>query len=384
MFKWVHTQTVRKGPRVPMTPVGTLVLNVDVYVPRDVKLVRCKREARISNEPSAGPWCMQLHDHLIVCKGKLMETFDSEGVWLGELPKAYWPPRNLVFAALLTETGEQPDGSLSHYDDTHLVTLVVQEDGQILGFGHRKPIRGAVDLSAIRFCTNMGLNLVDNVSIHVCDVHSDDVEGRIVVLQGSLHSKKFLRASADPVAQITADCRPAMNSMRFITAGGTLGGYHLLEVTLESSKPGVGKDGSVMWRDARWTNDSIHLSGLIFEGVGGRSRDFGPVNPEMATYILRNFQQLLIKNFGSIDAAWDQVFDEDGSGVCDLQEFKLGCKKCHYLAAPDRVWAVLDQDGSGSISVEELKHGIDEGGHVGSSRVLSMRQRAATPLFPNA
>merc|ERR1712087_81274 len=79
---------------------------------------------------------------------------------------------------------------------------------------------------------------------------------------------------------------------------------------------------------------------------------------ESLTIFVTDFQNFLIRKFGSIEVAWHVAFDTDGSGSINFTEFGLGCKASGYVGNATRLWAALDEDRSGEISLDELNTGL--------------------------
>merc|ERR1712187_679635 len=81
---------------------------------------------------------------------------------------------------------------------------------------------------------------------------------------------------------------------------------------------------------------------------------------ETLKVFVKDFQNFLIRKFGSIELAWAEAFDTDGSGSINFTEFGLGCKASGYVGNATRLWAALDSDYSGEISMAELNTGVTE------------------------
>lgn len=254
------------------------------------------------------------------------------------------PRKPLQFAALSREAFDV-GGHVAF--TSSLVTLVVLPDGWICGVSTRE-IEGAVDLSAIRFCLGGGISLIDEVSLHTVDVSGS----RIVCLQGMLTTRYFSVHSHKPLAILPESCRPPQE-LPFVVAG-TRSGFNLLMVR---ALRGGGVGGDIMWRDSYWNHDNISLTGLMYE-VHPEVLSISTLNStwtgESLKIFVRDFQQFLVRKFGSVEAAWATAFDLDGSGAINFTEFSLGCKAAGYVGNATRLWAALDEDHSGEISLEEL------------------------------
>merc|ERR1719222_787999 len=92
---------------------------------------------------------------------------------------------------------------------------------------------------------------------------------------------------------------------------------------------GCGVGGDLIWRDSIWNHDQIHLTGMMFE-VASDAIQFSALSAswtgESLKIFVKDFQNFLIRKFGSIQVAWEQAFDLDGSGSINFTEFGLGCK----------------------------------------------------------
>jgi hypothetical protein len=198
-----------------------------------------------------------------------------------------------------------------------------------------------------------GLSLVDSVTLHTVEVNGT----RMVTLQGSLTERFFSMHSARPLGVLPESCQPP-REIPFIVAGAAPGGFHLVKI-----KPsrGMGVGGELAWGDSRWNHDQIHFTGIMYS-VSDHAltcstldntwsgEDFG----NKAQLLFRDFGRYLIKKYGSVQAAWKNVFDAQGAGVIGFTSFSLGCKASGYIGSATRLWAALDTDRSGNISMEEM------------------------------
>jgi len=237
---------------------------------------------------------------------------------------------------------------------------VVTPDGALSGISSQE-LSGAIDLSAVRFAIDGGISLVDEVSLHTVDVGSS----RLVSLQGALNESHFLTHPKKAFALLPESCRPPQE-LAFVTAGSCSGGFHLLVAKPQHNSGGVG--GGLWWKDSVWNRDRIHLTGVLFE-VAADALSFSTLdsswNPESLRVFVTDFQNFLIRKFGSIEEAWSQAFDLDRSGSVNFTEFGQGCKALGYVGNATRLWAALDDDRSGEISLQELE--MDLGGDTGSA-----------------
>jgi len=304
------------------------------------------------------PWCYMLRGSIpcVVVKGIIVCTAPSsaEGrqgpLVVGELPEDMRPARMLRFAAAVRRCSEA--GSTA----TQLVTLQVHPSGLVVAedgkSGQDDIVRGSeIDLSAIRFCMGNGMSLIDEVNMYLCDVNGT----RVVCLQGELHERFFNSAGRKALALLPASCRPPEDI--FFISPGTRGGYHLLLARPKGDTRSV-DTGDLIWRDSKWHRDTICVNGLMWE-VPPEALSFdNPMTAVTATesqvIAIMDFQRYLCRRFGSVQMAWHEAFDTDGSGSVNFTEFGLGCKAAGYVGNASKLWAALDIDRSGEISLQEL------------------------------
>lgn len=348
--------------------MGTYVNNLSV----DLEFVHAQKlplqmapgidAATGSPEP---PCCMLIGHNLILCKGVAMGRVfrepDTSGkcrnLRLAKLPRSMRPDRTLQFAALMREASVSVSSGVARCA-SHLVTLMVVPDGWILVMAsHNAGPMSVVDLSAVRFCIGGGgLSLVDDVCLHQCEVDGR----RLVILQGSLCTRRFVNESSAllskrPLALLPESCRPPQQ-MLFITAGARTGGFHLL---LLSPTEDYGKMSSVRisWEDTVWSEDQVNLTGIMYE-VAPSALEHSMLefcwSWESSRIFIKEFQELLIRRYGSIENAWHEAFDENGDGAINFSEFAQGCKAVGYVGSQIKLWTALDDDLSGNISMDEL------------------------------
>lgn len=349
------------------TKVGTLSMNLGMCRFENVvtHLIRLEPNNFVSQE---APRCHLLGGNFVICKGLVVgkcprhhDPAVGRNMKIARLPIEFRPRKTLQFAAVSREA-YAVNGHIS-YSST-LVTLVVTPEGYILGVGGREP-EGTIDLSAIRFCTGKGISLVDDVSLHTCDVQGT----RLVTLQGQLSNRWWNRDHRHPLALLPESCRPPCEQY-FIVTGTSSGGFHLLQVRPSFS---FGCGGDLMWKDGVWNRDKVNLTGVMFEvAPDAVKHTVFAAGREGAAVLIRDFQQFLIRRFGSIELAWREAFDLDGSGEINFTEFGLGCKAAGYVGNATRLWAVFDEDQSGEISLVELLTGVttDQGQEEASSPAL--------------
>mmetsp|Transcript_71841 Transcript_71841/g.181270 ORF Transcript_71841/g.181270 Transcript_71841/m.181270 type:complete len:483 (-) Transcript_71841:199-1647(-) len=294
---------------------------------------------------------------LVVCVAPPHEERDGEPLVVAQLPEDMRPARPLRFAALARDTAR------AHHPTTtsKLVTLVATPDGLITAEDGRAGCdeihQGCeIDMSAIRFCMGNGISLIDDAHLYLCDVNGT----RLVCLQGSISERFFNVDGRKRLALLPASCRPPCE-ISFVSAG-TVGGYHLL-VARPDAQGNLKDSGELVWRDSKWHRDTICLNGLIWEVMPEALLFENPMTTMEATesqvIAIMDFQRYLRGRFGSIESAWHEAFDTDGSGSVNFTEFTMGCKSAGFVGNATRLWAALDDDRSGALSLEELAHDED-------------------------
>lgn len=346
------------------TKVGTLSMDLKQtrFENAVTNLIRLEPDNFVAQE---APRCHLLGGNFVICKGLVVgkcprhhDPENGRNMKIARLPKECRPRHALQFAAVSREA-YAVNGHISY--SSYLVTLVVTPEGYILGIGGREP-EGTIDLSSIRFSTGKGISLIDDVSLHTCDIQGS----RLVTLQGRLANRWWTRDHRHPLALLPESCR-LRTEQYFIVSGTSSGGFHLLHVRPSFS---FGCGGDLMWKDGVWNRDKINLTGVMFEvAPDAITQPVFAAGREGASVLIRDFQQFLIRRFGNIEQAWEQAFDLDGSGEINFTEFGLGCKAAGYVGNATRLWAALDEDQSGEISLEELLMGANyqEGSETGKS-----------------
>ncbi|CAE8585327.1 unnamed protein product [Polarella glacialis] len=296
-------------------------------------------------------WCYLVTGNLVICKGVVIGTCPRDhdpatgrNIRIARLPVEVRPHRALQFAALSREAYDV-GGHVTY--TSSLVTLVVTPDGWISGVSGRE-MEGAIDLSAIRYCLGNGISLTDEVSLHAVDVGGS----RLVCLQGTLLERYHVSDSRKPLAMLPESCRPP-REIEFVVSGGTPGGFNLMVV-----RPlrGGGIGGDLMWKDAVWNHDRIHLTGMMYE-VAADAMPFSTQSSwseAMLKVFVHEFQNFLVRKYGSVEASWESAFHSDASCEINFTEFSIGCKNAGYVGNATRLWAAFDEDHSGRISLEEL------------------------------
>lgn len=329
------------------TTVHTLLCEmVDTFTKNGdslTQLIRLERNAGFQVRDT--PRCSSVGGTFVFCKGSICGQCPRSGVIFGRLPASFRPHEVLLFAATSREAYDV-GGHVAY--QTALVTLAVRPDGFMLLVGGKEPPReGTIDLSAVRFCSGKGISLVDEVSLHTLDIYGS----RLVTLQGRLANRWWTRDHRHPLALLPESCRPP-KEIPFIVTGTSSGGFHLVLVRPSFS---FGCGGDLMWKDGVWNRDKVNFTGIMFEVASDAMKHPSfTAGREGASVLISDFQQFLLRRFGSIEEAWHQAFDLDGSGQINFTEFGLGCKAAGYVGNATRLWAALDEDASGSISLSEL------------------------------
>jgi len=181
----------------------------------------------------------------------------------------------------------------------------------------------------------------------------------MVLLQGTVTERFFIAHSHKPLALLPESCRPP-RELSFIVPGKSAGGFHLLAV---NPSHGFGCGGDVLWRDSIWNHDRVNFTGIIYE-VAEEALHISTLSStwteEFLAVFVKDFQNFLIRKFGSVEIAWCEAFDLDQSGSINFTEFGLGCKASGYVGNASRLWAALDEDRSGEISISELQTGLTQ------------------------
>lgn len=285
---------------------------------------------------------------MVFCRGHVAgtcpqghETLEDEpelaAASIAQLPESLRPQRTLCFAAVSRDRADE------------LVSLVVRPDGWIQGFG-RGQAPGVIDLSAVRFCIDRGMALVDEVRLHTCDFAGL----RMIMLQGHLATRSFKVHTETRLALLPKPCRPAKDDL-FVVTGSKAENFHLVHVE-PSDAHGVG--GEITWADSNWRfPDEISLSGVIFTAAADAlelTLDASDVGHNRKVIVLTEFQDYIKRKYTSIEKAWQQAFDTNGKGYINFTEFGFGCRAAGYPGNVSRVWALLDTDRSGDITMDEM------------------------------
>mmetsp|Transcript_109247 Transcript_109247/g.216977 ORF Transcript_109247/g.216977 Transcript_109247/m.216977 type:complete len:538 (+) Transcript_109247:70-1683(+) len=352
--------------------VTTLSINVDV---EDAEWqVLPMRPSGFHSDHGRPPAACFTGNHLVLCRGAVF------GVWphmhevpfgeeddpsasnanIARLPEGMRPKRVLRFAAVSRQEAKD-----------ELVAIEVRPDGWLRGFGGGHA-PGTIDLSAVRFGVDVGTPWVDEVTIHTCDFAAGT---RIVLLQGCFSERAFKVHTQTLLAQLPLACRPE-STQPFVVAGTRTSNFHLL---LVQPKIGYGLGGEVIWADARWRwADGVNLSGIFFKAAA----EVLEVPLELREWsgsrqlaLVADFQNFVRSRCGSLQSAWQELFDQAGTGSIEFNEFNAGCRALGYLGNVSRVWTLLDSNQNGSITLEQLAVHVRERDLTGSLQAQFTEKR---------
>eukprot|EP00933_Yihiella_yeosuensis_P018408 TRINITY_DN15119_c0_g1_i1.p1 TRINITY_DN15119_c0_g1~~TRINITY_DN15119_c0_g1_i1.p1 ORF type:complete len:512 (+),score=87.59 TRINITY_DN15119_c0_g1_i1:127-1662(+) len=354
-----HGQPVDDPGHTLGTYVNTLTYNIKGPILEGAKPLQLRLEPK-NFTPQGSCWCYLIGGSFVVCKGviigrcpKMHDPENGRNMRIARLPVEGRPRKLLTFAAMSREAYDV-GGHITYASS--LVHLTVDPDGWICGRSTRE-MEGAIDLSAVRFCIQGGISLMDEVSVHTVDV----ADTRLVCIQGTCSDRFHTIDSAKALGCIPESCRPNQEGLAFVTAGSGPGAFNLM--TMKKIQGG-GIGAELFWKDGIWNRDGVSVSGVMYE-VSKCAMPFSLVDASWSPFLLRafvtEFQKFLIAKFGSVEDAWDAVFDLDGSGGINFTEFAVGCKAAGYVGNATRLWAALDEDHGGFISLEELCMDFSDG-----------------------
>jgi len=295
--------------------------------------------------------CSLIGESIVLCRGVLVSQSHSGDVSIARLPEGMRPRCLLKFAAMCVVKSE---ARLARgcYPQVSLTTLAVGPDGWIHGLS--VPAEAVLDMTGIRFGISRGLSLADEVRLISCDVGG----ARVVLLQGKLLKRSFDdtkyrdgRSSSRKVLTALPEAFQPREVLPFVVPGGRTGSFNL--VTAVPAEVG----GELVWSDSFWGRDEVELSGVIYftsERATHISATSVMVTQARKQVVLSDFQKQTIANYGSIEEAWDLVFDADKNGYINFTEFAAACKFAGYRGNAFRLWSILDEDGSGEITLDEL------------------------------
>lgn len=273
---------------------------------------------------------------------------------IARLPEGLRPTRPLLFAALARDVFE--DGGRTVISSS-LATIMVTPDGEITKLGGGTP-EASIDLSAIRFCTDRGISLVDEVSVHAVDIAGS----RLVTLQGVLLERSWQHGGVKKqLATLPESCRPAKD-LHFIVPGMSREGYHLVYVRPTTA---AGSAGEIMWKDSIWIRDRINLTGVMFEvSQDVLSLRLHKTDEEMEVAkqaLMQDLHRRIVKKYGSIDFGLKKAFSITEADELNFTQFVAGTKLLGYPGHMTRLWSMLDEDQGGSVSYEELDIAVTSG-----------------------
>lgn len=310
-------------------------------------------------------WCYLVGGTCVACKGLVQGRANGRGgIRIARLPDGLYPARPLWFAAL-ARNPHVTDVSGPGSNRYSLATLLVTPDGWITKAAGRSP-EDIIDLSAIRFCTDKGISLMDEVTVHTVDAGN----GRLVSLQGALRHKHWnLGDHLKPLLTLPESCR-LPQPLIFIVPGTSVESYHVVSLR-KLDIAGCGAE--VHWCDSIWIRDRINLTGVMYEAdtsalactLMGQTEYERDVKAQV---LIGDFTRCLSKKFGSVHEGLKRAFfigslnpykdkDIESSSCVNFTQFLSGCKIIGYTSNVTKLWALLDEDQSGSVDYDELLEG---------------------------
>lgn len=300
-------------------------------------------------------WCYLVGGLCVILKGvvtgRRSTSQSARENLIARLPEGLRPTRPLLFAALARDVFE--DGGRTVISSS-LATILVTPDGDIskLSGGSHE---ASIDLSAIRFCTDRGISLVDEVSVHAVDIAGS----RIVTLQGVLLERSWAHGGVKKqLATLPESCRPAKD-LHFIVPGISREGYHLVHVRPTTN---ASSSGEIMWKDSIWIRDRINLTGVMFEvsqdALGMRLHKTEEEMEVARQALLQDLHRRVVKKYGSVNFGLKKAFCITEADELNFTQFVAGTKLLGYPGHMTRLWSMLDEDQGGSVSYEELETAI--------------------------
>jgi hypothetical protein len=300
-------------------------------------------------------WCYLLGGMCVILKGIVVgrksasSSSTARDNLIARLPEGVRPTRPLLFTALARDVGEEGGRPVIN---SSLATILVTPDGDItkLAGGSKE---ATLDLSAIRFCTDRGISLVDEVSVHAVDIAGS----RLVTLQGVLLERSWQHGGVKKqLATLPESCRPAQD-LHFIVPGISREGYHLVHVRPDSKNA-----GEILWKDSIWIRDRINLTGVMFEVspdvLGLRVHKTEEEMEVSKQALMQDLHRRIVKKYGSVNYGLKKAFCITEADELNFTQFVAGTKLLGYPGHMTRLWSILDEDQGGSVSYEELAHSI--------------------------
>lgn len=304
-------------------------------------------------ESSRPVFCYKVGGNFIVCKGTVECRAQELPAVIARLPEGMYPPRPLSFAALV-RSRESAHGVPDEHGGSTLATLLARPDGLLLLVARQCSDTTLIDISAIRFCQDRGISLVDEVSLHAVDV----AKTRVMILQGTLRQRDFEKDRRSPLAKLPSSCRPPCD-LAFIVAGHSAGGFHLLQIHPTFASGENGNGGEIHWRDSIWRRDKIHLSGVVYEvHANSIAASFNcerspAVAAVLSQKLVKSFRRRIVSVYGSLQKG-ASAFGIHHDREISFDEFAAGCKLIGYGYEVTKLWSIMDEDRSGGISAIEL------------------------------
>lgn len=374
VYQWNSVQKIRHEDHVNKRGgvfVTTLCMDFQgaCFAGGTPRMVRIEKENYVPVHGGA-VWCYLIGGICVVLKGIVAGKRDPgdsssavHDLVIARLPEGLRPARPLVFAALALDSFD--DGA-KEIVNSSLVTLLVTPNGEIIKTAGGTS-QSIIDLSAIRFCTDRGISLVDEVSVHAVDVNGT----RLVTLQGLLLERHWGQVgSKKQLTNLPESCRPAKDIF-FIVPGLSREGFHLVHVRSVAT---AGAGGEIMWRDSIWRRDRINLTGVFFEvareAIAHLMQGTEQEREVTKQALTRDFSRRLNSKYGSIENGLHTAF---GLHTLDAEmnftQFVGGIKKLGYYGTMMRLWSIFDEDASGQVSFEEVQQCL-----------LSVNEATSAPL----
>jgi len=324
-------------------------------------MVRIEK-ANFSAVQGGAVWCYLIGGICVILKGtvtgrKRTCANSARDNVIARLPEGLRPTRTLLFAALARDVYE--DGGRTVINSS-LATIVITPNGEISKLCGGSP-EASLDLSAIRFCTDRGISLVDEVSVHAVDIAGS----RLVTLQGVLLERSWQHVGAKKqLATLPESCRPERD-LHFVVPGMSREGYHLVHVRPTNVK---GSAGDITWKDSIWIRDRINLTGVMFEvSQDVLNLRLHKTEEEMEVAkqaLMQDLRRRILKKYGSIDWGLKKAFNITEDDELNFTQFVACTKLLGYPGHMTRLWSILDEDQGGSVDYHELeaavKYGIPE------------------------
>lgn len=360
------SQTRRHGVHISTLCVDVLTNTFESSSPHMARL----EKDNFKGSHGGAVWCYLVGGICVILKGMVVGRSQSTGNRIARLPEGLRPARPLCFAALARDAVEEGGRTVI---STSLATILVTPDGDIIKIGGGTP-EASIDLSAIRFCTDKGISLVDEVSVHTVDIGGT----RLVTLQGRMLEQSWRLGGANKVlTSLPESCRPGKD-MHFVVPGVSREGFHLVHVKPLS---GTGHGGDITWKDSIWVRDRINLTGIMYEVASSAmhiSVHKSDEEKEVSRLaLMTDFHRRLVKKYGSVAIGLQEAFGMSQEEELNFTQFVSGTKALGYPGHMTRLWAALDDDMSGEVSYEEVLNAVKD---LDASKAEQLHRKRASIL----